>query len=60
MDRAGAYDLALEVQMTTGDATHVETLGPALASALLLVAIPRHPWHAHFVGDSEAVTSLLN
>ena len=43
-----------------GDATRAEALSPALASALLLVACPCRPGRVHFVGDSEAVTSLLN
>ena len=60
MDRARARVLALGVPVMVRDATHAEALGPALASALLLVASPRHPGHVHFVGDSEAVTSLLN
>ena len=60
MYRAGARVLALGVPVTVRDATRAEALSPALASVLLLVVSPRRPGRVHFVGDSEAVTSLLN
>ena len=59
--KAGEPPLPLaRVPVSASDATHMEAMGPALASLFLAAITPQTRGRLTLTGDSEAIVDLLN